>query len=406
MNNEDHEIESMLKNAPRPKAPTNLRGKLHDNVPGRSNASRVPREGSGWLRLWWPALVSGCLALAGLGGVAVQQSKINALREEVETLREEIRVQEQEATSRDARRLASADTDDGLTGGRTELDRLRATTQSLQSEVERLDALREETRQMETELAAVARQAMSEEFTAMEVARAKALRIQCVNNMKQLGLAARIWATDNQDVLPPDILSMRNELVAPRVLVCPADESRTPAASWEEFHPGAVSYAFLAANGSEIEVQRVMFRCPIHDNVTLCDGSVQQASTENGENRLRWDGGKLWFDSPAPTNPYGGAPAGAAAQMDEEMMRRYGLISVDTEVMNPDGQTQVIQVQETDTVLMLDAEGNPVESPKMDLLMMMRYGLLPEGTEIDELDPRMIPDPYGTPQEGIEEERR
>src|SRR2546430_7079498 len=34
--------------------------------------------------------------------------------------------------------------------------------------------------------------------------------VQCVNNLKQIGLAARIWANDHNDVFPPDFFSLSN----------------------------------------------------------------------------------------------------------------------------------------------------------------------------------------------------
>ncbi|MDD5140676.1 MAG: hypothetical protein PHY43_10510 [Verrucomicrobiales bacterium] len=75
--------------------------------------------------------------------------------------------------------------------------------------------------------------------------------ITCDNNLKQIGLAYRIWAGDNGDVNPMGILManggsmemvvtgnvlqtflvMSNELSTPRILICPAD-TRTAAFSF------------------------------------------------------------------------------------------------------------------------------------------------------------------------------
>src|SRR6185437_5929726 len=86
---------------------------------------------------------------------------------------------------------------------------------------------------------------------------ARALRIQCVNNLKQCGLATRVWEGDNGDRYPASVLSaqggaqefihrasantminptatvapfgakvfqvMSNELSTAKVLLCPAD---------------------------------------------------------------------------------------------------------------------------------------------------------------------------------------
>jgi len=87
-----------------------------------------------------------------------------------------------------------------------------------------------------------------------------ASRINCVNNLKQTGLACRIWEGDNGDKYPMGIsvtnggamelaatgnvvasfLVMSNELGTPRILVCPEDTNRI----------AAFSFAGLSANSN------------------------------------------------------------------------------------------------------------------------------------------------------------
>ena len=93
-------------------------------------------------------------------------------------------------------------------------------------------------------------------------ARATAQRINCINNLKQVGLAYRIWSGDNGGF--PMELSvtnrgtlelmgtgeawrtyqvMSNELSTPRILYCPADEQRnTYATNFSEDLHGKISY--------------------------------------------------------------------------------------------------------------------------------------------------------------------
>lgn len=81
--------------------------------------------------------------------------------------------------------------------------------------------------------------------------RASPLRIRCVNNLKQVGLAFRMWSDDNNNKYPMSFYTndsggllfadatngfryfqaMANELSTPKVLVCPAD-TRTAATNF------------------------------------------------------------------------------------------------------------------------------------------------------------------------------
>ena len=85
---------------------------------------------------------------------------------------------------------------------------------------------------------------------ALAKAKAKAQRISCVNNLKQVGLAFRIYSTDNNDRFPwlidqpdgskngnaaPVVETYRaasNQINSPKVLVCPSDGNRTKASEW------------------------------------------------------------------------------------------------------------------------------------------------------------------------------
>jgi len=87
--------------------------------------------------------------------------------------------------------------------------------------------------------------------------------IQCVNNLKQIGLAFRIWEGDNGDKLPMQVPArvggameavargnvasvfqvMSNELSTPRILLCPADADRFAAKDFTAgFDNSHVSY--------------------------------------------------------------------------------------------------------------------------------------------------------------------
>lgn len=110
----------------------------------------------------------------------------------------------------------------------------------------------------------------------------RAVTVGCVTNMKQIGLAARIWSNDHNEIFPPDILSMSNELVSLKILICPDDKSKTVATDWSQFNPSQnLSYEYLTPNAKEADVMgQTAFRCPIHGNIGLGDGSVQQGEKQ------------------------------------------------------------------------------------------------------------------------------
>lgn len=93
--------------------------------------------------------------------------------------------------------------------------------------------------------------------------RCKATRTSCVNNLKQMGTAFRIWSNDNGDQNPWEVSTnaggskefaltgeafthfqaMSNELGQfPKVLICPADTARAAAIDFAHFGDSNVSY--------------------------------------------------------------------------------------------------------------------------------------------------------------------
>jgi type II secretory pathway pseudopilin PulG len=88
-------------------------------------------------------------------------------------------------------------------------------------------------------------------------------RIGCVNNLKQIGFAYRIWAGDNNDKYPMAVsitnggtmelangrnawinfAVMSNELSTPKILICPGDAGRTFAINFTtDFNNSKISY--------------------------------------------------------------------------------------------------------------------------------------------------------------------
>ncbi len=169
---------------------------------------------------------------------------------------------------------------------------------------------------------------------ALASAKRKSKRINCVNNLKQDGLAFRLWEGDNGDKYPMAVSTnkngtmeyaedgnafrhfqvMSNELSTPKILVCPAD-NRTAAASFARLKNQNVSY-FVSLDATEVRppmlltgdrnvtngmapVRSVLELRPgipagwteaMHNgqgNVGLSDGSVQQVSIPGLQQMLK-----------------------------------------------------------------------------------------------------------------------
>jgi len=153
-------------------------------------------------------------------------------------------------------------------------------------------------------------------------------RINCVSNLKQVGLAFRMWANDNNDLFPFQVstnqggtmeltnatdayhhcAAVSNELVSPKVLTCLNDTKRVRATSFAQFGSSNLSY-FIGLDARETLPQTILSgdrnllgggtknlrawignRTPVTDagwgkdihkgqgNIGLADGSAQQTT--------------------------------------------------------------------------------------------------------------------------------
>ena len=145
---------------------------------------------------------------------------------------------------------------------------------------------------------------------ALSQAKGRAQEISCVNNLKQIGLAFRVWAIDHNGQFPFNVSTnnggtlelcrpggdgfdrnaafhfrvMSNELSTTRILICPADAGKQPALNFESLQPGNLSYQVRSGtNVSDVNPSQVLAVCPIHNHVLLCDGSVQRVSKARRE---------------------------------------------------------------------------------------------------------------------------
>jgi hypothetical protein len=111
-------------------------------------------------------------------------------------------------------------------------------------------------------------------------AKSRAQTIACVNNMKQITIAARLYSIEHTNVFPSTFQEMKGELGSPRVLICPAEASKKGAGNidWSNFNWADVSYELVAPGATDEDPTTVYVRCPVHENTGLIDGSVHQKS--------------------------------------------------------------------------------------------------------------------------------
>jgi prepilin-type N-terminal cleavage/methylation domain-containing protein/prepilin-type processing-associated H-X9-DG protein len=106
----------------------------------------------------------------------------------------------------------------------------------------------------------------------------KAQRINCVNNLKQIALASRIWEGDNGNKYPMQFAvtndatmklisdgnayvlwqTLSNELGTPKILICPADQQQIAALSFAHNFSGANISYFLNLDASDAYPQMIL----------------------------------------------------------------------------------------------------------------------------------------------------
>jgi prepilin-type N-terminal cleavage/methylation domain-containing protein len=110
---------------------------------------------------------------------------------------------------------------------------------------------------------------------ALARAKAKAKTAECLNNVKQVGVSLRMWANDNDGLFPwavempeggskdsPEwadhFRACSNELVMPKILVCPVQEGKDPALDWASLAGyDNVSY-FVGLTAEEVKPQTLL----------------------------------------------------------------------------------------------------------------------------------------------------
>lgn len=295
MNPTEHDIENCLRHAPAPAAPAALRDRLIDGINLNSRPQCVTRESGtrGFWQRWWPGLVPGAASVACAVALSLQQFEITQLKQTIASLA----AAAQEGTVHPEQPTQASPS--GALDEVRELERLRGQVVELRKDVSATEALLADNQQLRKQLATPVAGLSQDEVQALQEAREKAMAITCVNNLKQIGLAARIWAVDHKDIFPPSMEAMSQQLSTPKILACPADPQHPAAADWSSYTPANCSYEFLMPNGTyDGHPNAVAFRCATHGTIGLADGSVQMGMAKSHPEWLIQKDGLLQFVVP------------------------------------------------------------------------------------------------------------
>lgn len=128
-------------------------------------------------------------------------------------------------------------------------------------------------------------------------------QITCANNLKQIGLAIKIWEGDHGDRYPFNVstnaggtlefcsvgkdgfdnnaylhfkaMGGDEYLMVPLLVVCPQDKARKAATNWANLRPENVTYRLCSStNMLDSDSHRILAVCPVDGNILYCDGHV------------------------------------------------------------------------------------------------------------------------------------
>lgn len=117
-------------------------------------------------------------------------------------------------------------------------------------------------------------------FLPQRGSKVKASRISCISNLKQIGLAFRMWAHDHGDKFPMELSSsgtnggsmefnltgevwrhfaiISNEVVTPKVFFCSEDKKRSRTGDWNAFTNNSHLSYFVGLDADETKPQTIL----------------------------------------------------------------------------------------------------------------------------------------------------
>ena len=132
-------------------------------------------------------------------------------------------------------------------------------------------------------------------------------RVNCVSNLKQVGLAARMWSNDHGERFPWQVstndggtleyasttevflhfMALSNELITPKVLACSSDPLRAKATDWDNLTNANVSY-FVGLDAADGKPQLLLSG---DRNITTNGATTSGFLTVATDSLVRWTSG-------------------------------------------------------------------------------------------------------------------
>ena len=208
---------------------------------------------------------------------------------------------------------------------------------------------------------------------ALAAAKRKAQRINCVSNLKQVGIAFRLWEGDNQDRYPMAVSTlqngakekifcaantvepttttygltnvfvvMSNELSTPKVLFCPSDNSRTATTNFPSLNNNFANLSyFVCGDAQETYPQMVMDGDRNIGTVNTANTPALSSNSVAAPATFQWTGSSsAWW-----------------AWTAVDMHLRVGNVGM------ADGSAQQVTVAGLQTTLGAATNGAPTQSP-------------------------------------------
>ena len=258
------ELEKVLTRAPTPSVPRALLSQLKAQIDLGSDENAegniVPLPSSG--RQWLPLGIAAGFALC-LGALAVQWHRLSELKEEQLVLHEELH-QQPELSSQPL--VPRSDN--------SRIERLKAEAAEVQKLEVEIVQLKQQLTDLQERTKRAAEAATLPQHPPMTKAPrdifvqgpAEAQEAGCISNLKQLGIAARLYAKDHNKIYAGNLAQLQSYLQCESCSRCPS---------------GQPYKSYLREATLEHIPDAVLVHCEQHNRVLVADGSVHGTGTLN-----------------------------------------------------------------------------------------------------------------------------